>query len=195
MKYAEYVAAEQAAGREPLPMPQWRAERMKQSQAAKTQDAELNVSGAAPIADEPAPPEPDPDDPALDEQPEPQPVAEAETPPEPPKNAIFWSENRERVEIMQAGGRTVVNGQIAVMPHRTIEFVNHHWTADLQNPDHREKAQWLMESEAVRKGEIVLVPQARPVQNRVQVQSGPRTSTSSRIVKVDPLAAMSARIE
>jgi hypothetical protein len=82
--------------------------------------------------------------------------------------------NRNRVEVMQAGQKTVINNQIVVLSHKTIEFSEHHWSADLSDPDMRERAAWLLQSKAFRAGEIVLVPtvQVTPA----KVRTGPRTA-------------------
>jgi hypothetical protein len=76
---------------------------------------------------------------------------------------------------MQPGGKTVINGQVVVQPHKTIEFIEHHWTADMSDPDDREKAEWLMKCRDFRKGDVILVPQVRKTGGPV-IQTGPRTS-------------------
>ena len=219
-KYTEYVEAERSAGREPLPMNQWRAQRMHESQKQRTAEAERGFSTSPePIA------ESDPDAGALpleDEADEPsiaaledynKRVSTINAPPPPSSitssmqppislegrtGALVFQckSNRWRVEIMQAGDRVVgLGGQVARVPHRVIEFNDWHWTADLDNPDHREKAEWLVHSEAWRKGEIRLVNRAQH-QERVVVQTGPRTSSTSRIQKIDrPAGQLSARLE
>jgi hypothetical protein len=55
--------------------------------------------------------------------------------------------------------------------------------------------EWLMSCPAYKKGEIVLVPEARPT-NRVQVRTGPRTTSTPRLERIErPAGALSARLE
>lgn len=217
MKYTDYVEAETTAGREPLPMNQWRAERMHASQKERTAQAEKGFdTGPGPLADteQVLPAE------GFDAAPEPS-VAELEdynqriklgaTPPAAPSSSmqspidltshagalVFQCRaNRWRIEIMQSGHKALVGGSVVTIPHRQIEFNDWHWTADLENPDHREKAEWLVHSEAWRRGEIRLVNQAAPQRELVHVTTGPRTSSTARIQKIDrPAGQLSARLE
>ena len=82
--------------------------------------------------------------------------------------------NRNRVEVMQAGQKTLINNQIVVLQHKTIEFAEHHWSADLSDPEERERAAWLLQCKAFRTGEIVLVPTVAHTPQKVR--TGPRTS-------------------
>jgi hypothetical protein len=116
--------------------------------------------------------------------------------PQEPESMIFWAENRFRVEVMQAGGKTVINGQVVVQPHKTIEFTEHHWTADIADTEDREKAEWLLKSRAVRRGEIVVVPQVAKTRGPA-IQTGPRTSLTpkTRHEKIERPASAQAAIE
>jgi hypothetical protein len=165
-KYDDYAQAERDEGREPLEMPQWRAQRMRESRQT---DAEA--------------------------QPSPSTSTPVEGVPDLPESMTFFCENRYRVEVMQAGHKTVIGGVVVPVAHRTIEFNEHHWTADMAVTDHREKVEWLMSCPAYKKGEIVLVPEARPT-NRVQVRTGPRTTSTPRLERIErPAGALSARLE
>src|SRR5256885_10548332 len=95
--------------------------------------------------------------------------------PQEPETLIFWAENRFSVEVMQAGGKTVINGQVVIQPHKTIEFQEGYWTADMSDPEDREKAEWLLKSRALRKGEIVNVSAALAPRGPA-IQTGPRTT-------------------
>ncbi len=180
MKYNEYVEAEESAGREPLPMEQWRAELMRASKSAPAEKEEpIGVEMSAALhqaaaridaqAEEAPPVELDPETEILAADPD-------------PDMLLFWCENSGRVEIMQAGQKIVINNTLATLPHRVIEFTEHHWRADMANPDHREKAEWLQGCEAFRKGEIILVPVARPF-DRVRVTTGPRTTSTPKMAQ------------
>jgi hypothetical protein len=83
-------------------------------------------------------------------------------------------QNRNRVEIMQAGQKILVNNSVVVLPHKAIEFTEHHYSADLTDQEGRERAEWLLQCKAYRTGEIILVPNVafRPV----PVRTGPRTA-------------------
>lgn len=155
--YDDYADAEREAGREPLTQAKWRAERMKDGrEKAAAARAQVDAAPAENV-------EPTPENmPAL-------PV------PEEPEFLIFWGASRFLVEVMQAGGKTVINGQVVIQPHKTIEFIEHHWTADMSDPEDREKAEWLMQCKDFRKGEVVLVPQVRKTSGPT-IQTGPRTS-------------------
>jgi hypothetical protein len=181
-KYEDYAQAERDEGREPLEMPQWRAQRMRESQQTKAEPQPVNPDGS-PI---PAPPDSMPD--------EPRPGSPSDVP-DLPDSMTFFCENRFRVEVMQAGHKTVIGGVVVPVAHRTIEFNEHHWTADMAVTDHREKVEWLLSSPAYKKGEIVLVPEARPT-NRVQVRTGPRTTSTPRLERIErPAGALSARLD
>lgn len=165
-KYDDYAQAERDEGREPLEMPQWRAQRMRDSQQMKAE-----------------------------ETPSPSTSTPVEGVPDLPDSMTFFCENRFRVEVMQAGHKTVIGGVVVPVAHRTIEFNEHHWTADMAVTDHREKVEWLMSCPAYKKGEIVLVPEARPT-NRVQVRTGPRTTSTPRLERIErPAGALSARLD
>lgn len=166
MKYADYAQAERDEGREPLEMKEWRAQRMLESRQT---DAEA--------------------------MPSPSTSTPVEGVPDLPDSMTFFCENRFRVEVMQAGHKTVIGGVVVPVAHRTIEFNEHHWTADMAVTDHREKVEWLMSCPAYKKGEIILVPEARTT-NRVQVRTGPRTTSTPRLERIErPAGALSARLE
>lgn len=82
--------------------------------------------------------------------------------------------NRNRVEIMQAGRKVLINNQVVVLEHRAIEFTEHHYTADLLSQEGAERAAWLLQCDSFRRGEIVLVPTV--VVAPKGVRTGPRTS-------------------
>lgn len=178
-KYDDYHATETAAGREPMEAAAWRKMRLQEGREkaalAKVQAAAERAPGeTAPLvtavtADTitvDVDPDPHEDPELVHVEPEPEPESTTMT---------FWSENKTRVEIMQAGGRTVIDGAMAIRPHIIIEFIEHHVVLDMLDPDDALKAEWLLHCKALRKGEIRLVPEIRPVP-RVQVQSGPRTT-------------------
>jgi len=178
-KYDEYVTEETTAGREPLEFGDWRKQRMAEGRAAAREEPETAV--------------------AVEEAPEP--VAEPE--PASPSHMVFWSENRNRVEIVQAGGRTVIDNQMAIRPHIVVEFIEHHWVADMDSDDDRYKAEWLLKSKAMKTGEIVLVPMPQRAP-QPPIQTGPRTTLTPRLrvesvqrpeSTRDVAAAMSARLE
>jgi hypothetical protein len=75
---------------------------------------------------------------------------------------------------LQAGQKVLINNTVVVLPHKAIEFTEHHYTADLTDDEGRERAAWLLQCKAYRTGEIVLVPNVafKPV----TVRTGPRTS-------------------
>jgi hypothetical protein len=166
-KYDDYAQAERDAGREPLEMPQWRAQRM---QSGRQTEAE-------------ATPDPTPSSPV------------SSTVPDLPATMTFFCENRFRVEVMQAGHMDRVGNTAVLVPQRNIEFNECHWTADMSLEDHREKVEWLMNCPAYRKGEIVLVPEVRP--NRgIQVRTGPRTTSTPRLERIErPAGMLSARLD
>lgn len=144
--YPEYCNEEKAAGRKPLSMKEWAQAR--------------NV------------PEPD-GDPALIENVA---VAVAESESDStPDRIMFFHPSRFHVEIMQAGQKVVINNSIVTIPHRQIEFNENHWTADMLDPQDREKAEWLMQCKEYRVGNILRVDEIIH-QPRVEVRTGPRTT-------------------
>jgi hypothetical protein len=175
-KYEDYAQAERDAGREPLEMPQWRAQRMHEAQQAKLESDPAEAT-------------------AQHNEPKPEPSPETNTIPEMPATMTFWSPNRFRVEVMQAGHKTVVGGVVVPVAHRTIEFNEYHWTADMENDDHVEKVEWLMKCPAYKKGEIVLVPGPRPTKG-IQIRTGPRTTSTPRLERIErPAGQLSARLD
>lgn len=100
--------------------------------------------------------------------------------------------NRNRVEIMQAGQKLVVNNSIVTLPHKAIEFTEHHVSFDLQEPDQKERAAWLLQCSAFRRGEIVLVPKVtfKPA----AVRTGPRTSGVAPVKMDRPDGSLSVRV-
>jgi hypothetical protein len=165
-KYDDYAQAERDEGREPLEMPQWRAQRMQSGRQTEA-EASPSPSTSTPV----------------------------EGVPDLPESMTFFCENRFRVEVMQAGHKTVIGGVVVPVAHRTIEFNEHHWTADMAVTDHREKVEWLMSCPAYKKGEIILVPEARTT-NRVQVRTGPRTTSTPRLERIErPAGQLSARLD
>jgi hypothetical protein len=195
VKYAEYAQAEHDAGREPLPLGQWRAQRMHDAQQSKLEaDREVTFTDPHPSTAHVPVDQSDPAE-ATALHNEPEPVPATTSVPDMPATMTFFCENRYRVEVMQAGHKTVVGGVVVPVAHRTIDFNEHHWTADMSNPDHREKTEWLMASQAFRRGEIILVPEARPT-DRVQVRTGPRTTSTPRMERIErPAGQLSARLD
>jgi len=99
--------------------------------------------------------------------------------------------HRNYVEIMQAGQKLVVNNSIVTLPHKAIEFTEHHVSFDLQEPEQRERAAWLLQSKAFRSGVVVLVPKVNI--KPAAVRTGPRTS-GVQPVKMDRPDALKVRV-
>jgi hypothetical protein len=99
--------------------------------------------------------------------------------------------HRNYVEIMQAGQKLVVNNSIVTLPHKAIEFTEHHVSFDLQEPEQRERAAWLLQSQAFRSGVVVLVPKVNI--KPAAVRTGPRTSGVAP-VKMDRPDALTVRV-
>lgn len=181
MSYDDYADAEREAGREPLTAAKWKAQRMQEGReraAAAKERVKTFVAEHDKVEENTVETVPD------------LPV------PEEPESLIFWGSSRFLVEVMQAGGKTVINGQVVVQPHRQIEFIEHHWTADMHDPEDREKAEWLMHCKDFRKGDVVLVPQVRKTGGPV-IQTGPRTSHTpkTRHETIERPASQQAAIE
>lgn len=165
--YAEYVEKKQADGKDPMPFEQW----------SKLGGPSRKIAAMA--APEPSPNDfdSDPEDEAsIDE------LRERVAPPAPPtavatepETLTFFHAGRFHVEVMQAGQKVVINNSIVTIPHRQIDFTENHWTADMLDPDDREKAEWLMQCKEYRKGNILLVDQIIH-QPSVEVRTGPRTT-------------------
>jgi len=159
-KYEDEYLPTVPEGETPLTPEEWKKERLAEGRAKAAARKEAEAAAADNL---------EPEAPTV-------PTKASELPvPEEPETLIFWAENRFLVEVMQAGGKTVINGQVVIQPHKTIEFIEHHWTADMADPEDREKAKWLMRCKDFRKGSVILVPQVTKTAGPT-IQTGPRTS-------------------
>jgi hypothetical protein len=161
--YAEYVEKKMDEGKEPMPFEQW----------SKLGGPSRKIAAMAPPQPSPNDVDDDPMDvapPNILTVPQPEPEPEAE-----PDHLVFWHASRYHVEIMQAGQKVSINNSIVTIPHRQIEFTENHWTADMLDPQDREKAEWLMQCKEYRAGNIIRVDQIIH-QPRVEVRTGPRTT-------------------
>lgn len=157
--YANYCNEEKAAGRKPLSMKEWAQARTDPQPSPN--DVENDPMDTVDLFEEQ-----NQSDAEVIET-----IAEELT----PETLVFWHASRYHVEIMQAGQKVSINNSIVTIPHRQIEFTENHWTADMLDPQDREKAEWLMQCKEYRAGNILRVDEIIH-QPRVEVRTGPRTT-------------------